>query len=309
MFYPFTRSEIAPQALPENPDGSGTYFLETNLVSDNRIVDSSLPDFWRVSPNGWATLVRAYREDRSRDQDGQFDRDRKPGTWLSPETPIRETAELVRHAYLFSKYFSSSTAIEFDCQWKGLKDRELKDCDPGVYWSPGRVSRSDIRKATGIWPISELLDNWPNVVAALSCPVLEIFGLDFARRILYTKWNRGFENSHRVMTNSDTSGEFSALQYPVLTLFHIWLQSFTPARWTTPREGLPEPHACRSPRSVNGGAKMPHARRPGGPVAAAQKCATYGPLSVLARGGGCTAWSSMRRWSAPLCPDRITRRP
>ena len=179
MFYPFTRSEIAPQALPENPDGSGTYFLETNLVSDNRIVDTTLPDFWRVSPNGWATLVRAYREDRSRDEDEKFDRDRKPGTWLSPETPIRETAELVRHAYLFSKYFSSSTAIEFDCQWKGLKDRELKDFDPGVYWSPGRVSRSDIRKATGIWPISELLHNWPNVVAALSCPVLEIFGLDF----------------------------------------------------------------------------------------------------------------------------------
>ena len=42
---------------------------------------------------------------------------------------------------------------------------------------------------------------------------------------------------------------------------------------------------------------MPHARRPSGPVAAAQKCATYGPLSVLARGGGCTAWSSMRRFS------------
>ena len=49
-------------------------------------------------------------------------------------------------------------------------------------------------------------------------------------------------------------------------------------------------------KRVNGGAKMPHARRPGGPVAAAQKCATYGPLSVLARGGGCTAWSSMRRF-------------
>ena len=41
---------------------------------------------------------------------------------------------------------------------------------------------------------------------------------------------------------------------------------------------------------------MLHARRLGGPVAAAQKCATYGPLSVVARGGGCTAWSSMRRY-------------
>ena len=47
---------------------------------------------------------------------------------------------------------------------------------------------------------------------------------------------------------------------------------------------------------VNGGGIMLHARRPGGPVAAAQNCATHGPLSVATRGGGCTAWSSMRRF-------------
>ena len=41
---------------------------------------------------------------------------------------------------------------------------------------------------------------------------------------------------------------------------------------------------------------MHHTRRPSGPVAAAQNCATYGPLSVVSRGGGCTAWSSMRRF-------------
>ena len=93
MFYPFTRTEIAPHARPENPDGSGTYFLETNLVSDDRIVDTTLPDFWRVSPKGWATLIRAYREDRSRDEDKGINQKRTPGTWLSPETPIRETAE------------------------------------------------------------------------------------------------------------------------------------------------------------------------------------------------------------------------
>ena len=49
-------------------------------------------------------------------------------------------------------------------------------------------------------------------------------------------------------------------------------------------------------KAVNGGGIMLHARRPGGPVAAAQKCATHGPLSVATRGGGCTAWSSMRRF-------------
>ena len=47
---------------------------------------------------------------------------------------------------------------------------------------------------------------------------------------------------------------------------------------------------------VNGGGIMLHARRPGGPVAAAQNCATHGPLAVATRGRRCTAWSSMRRF-------------
>ena len=47
---------------------------------------------------------------------------------------------------------------------------------------------------------------------------------------------------------------------------------------------------------VNGGGIMLHARGPGGPVAAAQNCATHGPLSVATRGRRCTAWSSMRRF-------------
>ena len=48
--------------------------------------------------------------------------------------------------------------------------------------------------------------------------------------------------------------------------------------------------------AVNGGGIMLHAERPDGSVAAAQKCAIHGPLSVATRGGGCTAWSSMRRF-------------
>ena len=55
-------------------------------------------------------------------------------------------------------------------------------------------------------------------------------------------------------------------------------------------------HRLRDGPPVNGGGIMLHARRPGGPVAAAQKCATHGPLAVEARGGGCTAWSFMRRF-------------
>ena len=198
MFYPFTRPEIAPQYRTEGSDGSGAYFLEANLALDNKVYDITLPDFWRVSPKGWATLVRVYREDRSGGEDREIDQDRKPGTWLSPETPIRETAELVRHAYLFSRYFTSSTAIEFDCQWKGLKERELRDFIPGVDWRPGKVSQLDIRKTSGVWPIAELADNWPNVVATLSCPILEIFGFDFCS----PDFVRGIEKQFRKLPPS-----------------------------------------------------------------------------------------------------------
>ena len=41
---------------------------------------------------------------------------------------------------------------------------------------------------------------------------------------------------------------------------------------------------------------MLHAERSDGPIAAAQNCATHGPLSVATRGRRCTAWSSMRRF-------------
>ena len=56
------------------------------------------------------------------------------------------------------------------------------------------------------------------------------------------------------------------------------------------------PLFCDFAALLTGGGIMLHAERPDGPVAAAQKCATHGPLSVVARGGGCTAWSSMRRF-------------
>ena len=59
------------------------------------------------------------------------------------------------------------------------------------------------------------------------------------------------------------------------------------------REGL---ERLKQLMTVNGGGIMHHAERSGGPVAAAQNCATHGPLLVVARGRRCTAWSSMRRF-------------
>ncbi|MBL4640163.1 MAG: putative DNA binding domain-containing protein [Kordiimonadaceae bacterium] len=78
MFYPFTRQEIAATVYPENTDGSGSDLLETNLIS-NEQHETSMPDYWRVAPDGRAALVRGYREDVRLEE---------PGAWLSPETVL-----------------------------------------------------------------------------------------------------------------------------------------------------------------------------------------------------------------------------
>src|SRR5215208_5950779 len=172
MFYPFTKAELAPALHPERPDGSGSDVLETNLMGDGDF-DTSLPDFWRMAPDGRATLVRAYREDRTRTVQHTG---RAAGTWLSPETVIRETAEIVTHARLLARRFETATQVSFRCTWIGLEGRELADFDASIYWSPGRVAKADRRATEGEWNTAQLAAAWSTIVAELSCPIQRLFG-------------------------------------------------------------------------------------------------------------------------------------
>ncbi|MDQ3082381.1 MAG: ATP-binding protein [Gemmatimonadota bacterium] len=171
MFYPFTRPEIAAALHPEFADGSGVDVLESNLIG-NGDFDISLPDYWRYSVDGRATIIRPYREDRHRSVEGKG---RPAGTWLSPETIIRETTELVTHAKIMAERYEGS-GVAFRCSWSGLAGREIDDWNG--YWSPGRIARADQRTTTGSWDVPVLAANWHEVVAQLACPVLSLFGLN-----------------------------------------------------------------------------------------------------------------------------------
>ena len=146
--------------------------LEANLMGDGNF-DTSLPDFWRVSPDGRATLVRVYREDRERNV---RDLQRAAGTWLSPETVIRETTELITHARLLARRFESATQISFRCTWVGLKQREFSEFNSSVAWSPGRIAKANQRTVEGEWSTAQLAANWATIVADLGCPILRLFG-------------------------------------------------------------------------------------------------------------------------------------
>lgn len=172
MFYPFTRPEIAAALHPEFDDGSGVDVLESDLIGDGDF-DISLPDYWRYAADARATIIRPYREDRQRTVEGKG---RAAGTWLSPETVIRETAELVTHARIMAERYDGNRVL-FRCSWRGLAGREIDDFG-SAYWSPGRVARADQRTTTGSWEMSTLAANWHLVVAELACPVLSLFGLN-----------------------------------------------------------------------------------------------------------------------------------
>ena len=166
MFYPFSRPEIRPSVHPEKLDGTGGDLLEANLLG----FDTTLPDFWRIAPDGRASLIRRYREDVH---------GREPRPWLSPETVLRETAELVRHARAFARHFPSASMVSFRCTWKGLKGRELKDFDPSISWSPGRIATANERTVSGEYQVVQLSTAWPKIVSDLGCPILHLFGLTY----------------------------------------------------------------------------------------------------------------------------------
>jgi hypothetical protein len=172
MFYPFTRPEIAAALYPEYEDGSGVDVVESNLIGAGDF-DTSLPDYWRYAADGRATIIRPYREDRQRTVGSKK---RAAGTWLSPETVIRETAELVTHARIMAERFEGSRVL-FRCSWRGLAGREIDDFG-SAYWSPGRVARADQRTTAGSWEVSVLASNWHAVVAELACPFLSLFGFN-----------------------------------------------------------------------------------------------------------------------------------
>ena len=169
MFYPFSEPSIAPAIYPERPDGTGEDILEANLMDDR--VNPYLPDFWRVASDGRATLVRLYREDSERSANHLG---REAGAWLSPETVVRETTELVAHANSLAKRMEGATRVSFCCTWKGLKDREIGDFD----WRPGRIARADLRTTEGEWGVVQLRAARSTIVAKLSCPILQLFGLN-----------------------------------------------------------------------------------------------------------------------------------
>ena len=188
-FYPFQRRGIETYTKSDVTFGE---FLETNLMGDpDKPADLfDHPDFWRVSPDGHASLLRGYFSDRSKfagDTQG-FEQ----GKWISPRLLSREILEIVRHARGLASRYPSATGVRLVCECFGIENREIRDID--AHFSPGKISRDSHRIGEGQWTIADLVTNWPEITADLMAPIMRAFDPRFiVSAETIRKWSRRFK--------------------------------------------------------------------------------------------------------------------
>lgn len=191
MFWIFDTPELAPLATGD-PALDDTEFLECSLIKPD-VVEMTLPDFWRVAPNGLATLIRPYREDRRK-----FGPGFEAGTWFWPYVMAREIAEIIRHARAFSERFDTPESVSFRLEWRGLQNREVRDPNNSLlaHRYSGRSPQTDSRVVARTVPVADLTGRWADLTAETLSSVLRMFdaSLSFSAQEIVT-WSKKFRLS------------------------------------------------------------------------------------------------------------------
>ena len=164
--------------------------LECRLLGADR-EPGGIPELWRASPKGLATLVRAYYIE---DFSAWGDRRRlAPGTWLWPEGVARDLAELIRHALAFSQRFETAETVSFRAEWWGLKGRRLDAPEVPLFRSRHDLAVDDSCVATTTVPVPKLGDGWRSITASLVSRVVRLFnaGTSVSPEQLHS-WSKNF---------------------------------------------------------------------------------------------------------------------
>jgi hypothetical protein len=190
MFEPPYRLAARPRFVADPASGDDdTDFLETAWLRAYPTTETA--DLWRVSPKGFATIVKPYAEDQAQ---VNVTLGTQPGTWLNPDLLARELAELVCHARSFARFFAGARRAIFRCDWWGLAGREL--FDPEGRWAQSGAALGDHRAAALDVPIASLVQAWPEAVARIMAPVLRALEPDLVLdadwvRAQAPRWRRG----------------------------------------------------------------------------------------------------------------------
>jgi hypothetical protein len=140
-------------------------------LKDTVFGDGAHSDFWRVSTEGQAYLLRGYQEDSAQGV--------APKTTLDLTLPVWRTGECLLHAARMAQLFGGAQ-IEFSMQWDGLKGRHLSTlASPDRYIGGSYTCHEDRVSSSIVTSTDELPDALPEVVRRLAEPLYTSF--DFFR--------------------------------------------------------------------------------------------------------------------------------
>ena len=171
FWYP-TREGITPYPV----DGAVECWLggDTDTPAEKR--DSATADFWRITPDGCAYLLRGHQEDSGQLQwAGQGTV--APGTVFDVTLPVWRVGEtLLQAERLASNLFEGPTNIRFAAEYTGLQDRSLVSINERRYVSDGLVSRQESISLQTHVESKAIGPNLPEIVHPLLAPLYELFG-------------------------------------------------------------------------------------------------------------------------------------
>ena len=173
MFWIFGVPDLDPYTNSDEALGEDE-FLECSLIRPD-LIELSLPDFWRVSPSGKATLIRPFREDRRKIGEGF-----EPGKWFWPYVMGREIAEVIRHARAFAERFDAPESVSFRAEWRGLQYREVKDPNTPMIRRAGQFAQSDRRVVSLTVSVADLNSRWSEITSEMLSPVTRMFDPNYS---------------------------------------------------------------------------------------------------------------------------------
>ena len=134
--------------------------------------DAAHSDFWRVTPDGRAFLLRGYQEDGNHAARAGI----QPGTCLDPTLPIWRIGEGLLHAEYFAGRLGGQS-ISFAARYTGLRERRLATwANPmEVAGWAGGISRDDDVPLSKSIAVDILGTNLVEVVHSLLSPFYERF--------------------------------------------------------------------------------------------------------------------------------------
>lgn len=137
--------------------------------------DAAHADFWRVSPDGFAFLIRGYSEDS---QEVSTNKGASPGTLFDLTAPVWRAAEVLLHAGQLASHAAAANnavAIAFRAHFDGLQGRKLVSLFSRRHVWDGRISHQDAITLSTLVDAQLVSSNLPEIVHPFLEPLYALF--------------------------------------------------------------------------------------------------------------------------------------